>query len=287
MSVVKTAVRDPRPSPIAGTWYAGSPNQLRDSVASYIREAQVEVVPGRVIGLVAPHAGHIYSGPVAGYAYRQVEGNTYDVVALIGPDHRGLGFAPFFTTAHDGYWTPLGEVPVATDLLEELDRRVGVRRVWQDQEHSLEIQLPFLQVALDGEFRLLPVMMRDQSEAACRELGAALADLLQGRRALLIASSDLSHYYDANTARRLDTAVTDRIAAFDPVGLLEVLETGKGQACGGGPMATVMFAAQALGANEARLLHYATSGDVTGDYYAVVGYAAAVFYTTQHATRNT
>jgi AmmeMemoRadiSam system protein B len=105
-----------------------------------------------------------------------------------------------------------------------------------------------------------------------------LADLVRDRNALLVASTDLSHFYDAETAARLDGAVTDRIAAFDPEGLLDVLETGRGRACGGAPTAAVMLAARALNADRAKLLKYATSGDVTGDYRSVVGYAAAVLY---------
>jgi AmmeMemoRadiSam system protein B len=136
-----------------------------------------------------------------------------------------------------------------------------------------------LQVALAGEFQLLPLMLGDQSPQICHALGEALADLLRGQNALLVASTDLSHFNPAETAARLDGAVTDRIAAFDPEGLLDVLATGKGHACGGGPTAAVMLAARALGADRARLLKYATSGDVTGDYHSVVGYAAAALYT--------
>jgi AmmeMemoRadiSam system protein B len=267
-----------RPSPIAGQWYPGSPDRLRERVQAFLDAAEVEGVDGRLVALVAPHAGHTYSGGVAAHAYRLVQGAHYDIVVIVAPNHRIADYAPLLTTDHAAYWTPLGEVPLAGELVDALDARLGLSRVKRDEEHSLEIQLPFLQVALVDEFQLLPVMLNDQSAEICYALGEALADLVRDRNALLVASTDLSHFYDAETAARLDGAVTDRIAAFDPEGLLDVLETGRGRACGGAPTAAVMLAARALNADRAKLLKYATSGDVTGDYRSVVGYAAAVLY---------
>jgi AmmeMemoRadiSam system protein B len=267
-----------RPSPIAGTWYHSAPGRLREQMQGFLDAAEVDPLDGRVVALVSPHAGHIYSGSVAAHAYRLVEGKHYDVVAIVAPNHRVPNYAPYLVTGHSAYWTPLGEVPLAEGLVAELDERLGFSRVQRDEEHSIEIQLPFLQVALDGGFQLLPIMLNDRSAEACSALGEGLADVLRHRNGLLVASTDLSHFYSAETATRLDGAVTDRIAAFDPEGLLEVLAAGKGEACGGGPTLAVMLAARALGANRAKLLKYATSGDVTGDYYRVVGYAAAALY---------
>jgi AmmeMemoRadiSam system protein B len=270
---------DVRPSPIAGQWYSSAPDRLREQVQSLLDAAEVEPLDGHLVALVAPHAGHRYSGGVAAHAYRLVQDAGYDVVAIVAPNHRITDYSPYLTTSHAAYWTPLGEVPLALELVAALDARLGLRRVQRDAEHSLEIQLPFLQVALPDGFQLLPVMLNEQSRETCYALGEALADLLAGRNALLVASTDLSHFYDAETAARLDGTVTEQIAAFDPAGLLDVLDSGKGQACGGGPTAAVMLAARAVGANRARMLRYATSGDVTGDYHSVVGYAAAALYT--------
>ena len=267
-----------RPSPIAGQWYPGTPGLLRERVQAYLDAAKVESLDGRLVALVAPHAAHRYSGSVAAYAFQLVKGAHYDVVAIVAPNHRIANTAPYLTTSHEAYWTPLGEVPLDEELVAALDARLGLTRVSRDEEHSLEIQLPFLQVALAEGFRLLPVMLNDQSEKTCYALGEALAELLRDRNALLVASTDLSHFYDAEAAAHLDGAVTDRLAAFDPEGLLHVLTTGTGRACGGGPTVAVMLAARSLGANRAKLLNYATSGDVTGDYHSVVGYAAAVLY---------
>ena len=275
-----TGASDVRPSPIAGHWYPGAPDMLRDRVRSFVDRAEVEPIGGRIVALVSPHAGHTYSGGVAAHAYRLVQDLHYDVVAIIAPNHRIPNYAPYLTTGHSAYWTPLGEVPLADELIAQLDTRLGLSPVQRDEEHSIEIQLPFLQVALGNTFQLLPVMLNDPSRDACYALGEALADLLRDQDALLVASTDLSHFCDAATAARLDGAVTAHIAAFDPEGLLDVLETGKGHACGGGPTVAVMLAARALGANRARLLKYATSGDVTGDFDRVVGYAAAALYVT-------
>ncbi len=271
-----------RPSPIAGQWYPGAPDQLRKRVQAFFDSAEVETLDGRPVGLISPHAGHTYSGSVAAHAFGLVRGRHYDIVAIVAPNHRIADYSPYLIAAYAAYWTPLGEVPVDTALVSELEARLGVSRVVNDEEHSLEIQLPFLQVALADQFQLLPVMLNDRSRQACHALAQALTDLLRDRNALLVASTDLSHFYDAETAARLDGAVTNRIAAFDAEGLLNVLETGKGHACGGAPTVAVMLAARALGADRARLLKYATSGDVTGDYHRVVGYAAAVLYAAEH-----
>ncbi len=272
------AAPDARPSPIAGQWYPGDPKALRERVQAFLDAASPGPIDGRLVGLVSPHAGYTYSGGVAAHAYRLVQDARYDVVAIVAPNHSIRNHAPYLMTGHAAYQTPLGKAPLASELVAALDARLGLNRVRRDGEHSLEIQLPFLQVALAGEFQLLPVMLNDQSPQACYKLGEALADLLRDQNALLVASTDLSHFENAKTAARLDGAVTDRIAALDPDGLLDVLATGKGKACGGGPTAAVMLAARALGADRASLLKYATSGDVTGDHHKVVGYAAAALY---------
>lgn len=276
--VAQVRLQGVRPALYAGTWYPGTPEALRRAVDGYLDQAQVEPLPGDLVALAAPHAGYIYSGPVAGYAYRALReaGRPFDTVVLIGPSHRyyldGYGI-----TAVEAYETPLGQVPLDADLVltlgQELDMVMFLSR---DEEHSLEIQLPFLQRAL-GPFRLVPIMMGDQSWEACQELGRALGRVLKGRSALLVASTDLSHYHDYGRAVALDRLVLERVEAFDPQGLVQLLQRGKAEACGGGPLAATMLAAKALGADAARVLHYANSGDITGDRSHVVGYMAAAF----------
>jgi len=159
-----------------------------------------------------------------------------------------------------------------------LSEEVGVSlaRIPRDPEHSLEIELPFLQRALPQEFKLLPVMVREQNATLARQLGTALAKTLQGRNTLLVASTDLSHFYPQEVANALDQEMLRHVEAFDPDGLMQAEEEGKGFACGRGAVAAVLWAAKGLGANQVTLLHHATSGDVTGDYSQVVGYGAAV-----------
>jgi len=270
-----------RPSAIAGQWYPGDAARLARSVDRYMDEAILPELSGRVVAVVAPHAGHLYSGPVAGYAFAALRGLTPDVVVVVSPMHHPY-YEPLLTTAHQAYATPLGEIPVQQDALDELQTclqaQLGIQAtpVANDMEHSLEIELPFLQRALPQPFKLLPVMVRDQRPDVVRTLGLALAEVLRGRRALLVASTDLSHFYPQAAADLLDQVVLDRVAAFDPAGVLQAEEEGKGFACGRGALAAVLWAAQALGADRAVVLHHATSGDITGDFHEVVGYGAAV-----------
>ncbi len=270
-------VTDIRPSPIAGLWYPGSAPDLRALVDEYLRSADVEPPRGQVIGVMAPHAGYRYSGPVAAYAFKLLEGMDADVVAVVSPMHHPY-LSPVLTTGHQAYRTPLGVVPVNRDLLSALAKRVKMEPVRMDQEHSLEIELPFLQRVLAGDFTLIPIMLRDQSPETARELGHALAEVLRGQRAVLVASTDLSHYYNQATANVLDKAFLEGVAAFDPDGLFEIERRGRGFACGLGAVAAVMWASKELGADRAEVVRYATSGDVTGDYSQVVGYGAAAFY---------
>jgi MEMO1 family protein len=272
---------DVRPSPISGRWYPGNPESLASTVDHYIQDAQLPEIEGDVVAILAPHAGHLFSGPVAGYSFAALHGIHADIVAVISPMHHPYPDA-LLTTAHDAYQTPLGTIQVDAEALLTLDKELkaqlgfGLTAIRRDPEHSLEIELPFLQRALDGKFNLLPVMVRDQSLQTTRSLGHALAKTLAGRQAVLVASSDLSHFYTQVNAKALDTEMLKQVVAFDPQAVLHVEEQGKAFACGKGAIAAVLWAAKEMGANHVQLLHYATSGDVTGDYNQVVGYGAAV-----------
>lgn len=257
-------------------WYPASSQALRREVTGYLEGAPVLDLPGKVIGLVAPHAGYFFSGHVAGASYRQVQGGDYETVVLIGPDHRGLTFGGLAIADHDAWHTPLGDVPIDRELISALEQRLSVRHLRLDSEHSLEVQLPFLQIAL-RDFKLLPIMMGDTSPAACRELGHAIAEVARDHKALLVASTDLSHYYPYAQAKRLDEHTLGYMLNLDAEGLAEALLRGEAHACGGGPVAAVMFATRDLGATRAHLVKYANSGDVWQDRSQVVGYAAVIF----------
>ena len=268
---------DNRPSPIAGRWYPADPDRLAQSVDAYIAQAHVTPVDGKIIGVLAPHAGHRYSGPVAGHAFKLLKGLHYDTVVIVGPSHYPYP-APIITTGHQAYITPLGTIPVNQTILAALSRHVPLSQVRGDSEHALEIELPFLQRTLEGAFELVPLALTDQSADMAQALGETLAQITRGTSTLLVASSDLSHFYPQEAANRFDRAILDAVARYDPIGVIEAEVRQEGFACGRGAIATVMIAARALGANAARVVAYATSGDVTHDYRQVVGYGAAVFY---------
>jgi AmmeMemoRadiSam system protein B len=271
-----------RPSPIAGTWYSGHPDQLRQEVQEYIDQADLPELSGEVVAVMAPHAGYLYSGPTAGYAFRCVLGQSYDLAAVISPYHQFQRY-PYLTSAHDAYQTPLGDIPIDIEVLRNLSDYLGeytgmpLMSLSKDPEHSLEIELPFLQVALEGDFKLLPVMLSGVDLAASQALGAGLAEILKGRNALLVASTDLSHFHAEEEAKRLDEEMLKQVAALSPEGMVEAMRTGKGEACGIMAVIAVMEAAQALGATTAHILHHSTSGKSSGDYGRVVGYGAAAF----------
>jgi len=281
-----TTISDLRPSPLAGTWYDANPQRLIRLVDEYIDQAELPDLEGEVIGVIAPHAGHRYSGPVAGYAFAAVRGLTPELVAVISPMHQAYP-QPLITTAHAAYATPLGNTPVDQPALKDLSGRLqtrlgyGLSPIAYDQEHSLEIELPFLQRALGNSFSLLPVMVRQVDPRTSRALGAALAETLAGRKALLVASTDLSHFYTQPEANVLDGEMLKQIESFSPDALFETEAQGKGFACGLGALAAVLWAAKELGADKVRILNHATSGDITGDYSSVVGYGAAVLLKTK------
>ncbi len=278
---------DLRPSPIAGQWYEGNPQKLARTVDEYLNAAQLPALEGEVVAVIAPHAGHIYSGAVAGYAFAALRvassrlNTSPKLVAVLSPMHQPY-YEPLITTAHDAYATPLGNIPVDHDAVRELDALLksemgfGLSPVTRDKEHSLEIELPFLQRVFPYEWKLLPVMVRAQDPRVSQGLGNALAKVLRGKETALIASTDLSHFYDQHTANRLDAEMLRRFESLNPDSLFEAEQTGKGFACGHAAVAAVLWAARELGGNKVQILHHATSGDVTGDTSSVVGYGAAV-----------
>ena len=268
---------DLRPSPIAGTWYEEIPDTLAARVDEYLAAAKLPELKGKIIGVIAPHAGHKYSGPVAAHAFATLRGLSPTLVVILAPFH---SFAPYplITTSHQAYATPLGNIEVDKHVMEELQKNldIPIAPIPNDKEHSLEIELPFLQRALKNEFKLLPIMIRAQEESVTKKLGAALARTLKKKNAVIVASTDLSHFYDQQTAHIFDHEMLQRFESFNPHSIFEAEQTGKGYACGHAAVAAALWASQKLGADKVQILNYATSGDVTKDYSSVVGYGAAV-----------
>ncbi len=275
-------IENVRPSPIAGTWYPGDPKKLASSIDGYLAAADIPPIRGQIKAIIVPHAGHRYSGSVAAYAYNAVREMPVNTVAVISPMHQ-LYPGRLLTTAHDGYMTPLGPVPVHQELVRQLDASLvtslgeGLTRVARDQEHSLEIQLPFLQRVFPDGFNLIPIMLRDQLPDTTRALAGALTEVLP-EGSLLVASSDLSHFYSDSDARELDAAILEAIHNFSPEALYHVEAEARGFACGIGAIAAVLWAARDFGADRVDILNQANSGDVTGDRSSVVGYASGVVY---------
>ncbi len=270
-----------RPS-IGGQWYPNTNELLIQNLEMYLSNVDVKIPSGKLYGIIVPHAGHIYSGQVAAHAFKCIEGMDFDTVIVVSPSHF-LDDGNILTTSHDAYLTAMGEIEIDKALLNEIDNRIkedfGEKLVYvnKDPEHSIEVQLPFLQYILKS-FRLVPIMIFHQSYEIASALGHTLAKGIAGRNVLLIASSDLSHFYPDKIAKKFDYEMLRRIQAFDPEGVIEAEILKKGFACGRGAISTVLYASRELGANHVKILDYSNSGQVSGDYDSVVGYGAAVIY---------
>lgn len=270
-------VVDLRPSPIAGTWYPGNAKNLAASVDGYFSQVHLPEWSGHVLGVIAPHAGHRYSGAIAAHAFATLRGLSPDLVIILSPFHQ-YDPRPLLTSKHQAYVTPLGHIEIDTEALAELQSHLPTRitPISNDPEHAIEIELPFLQRIFQHEFKLLPIMIREQEVDTARKLGNALAKVIQNKNALLVASTDLSHFYDQKTAQMLDQEMLKRFESLRPESIFEAEYSSKGFACGHAAVAAVEWAALELGANKVQVLKHATSGDVTGDHSSVVGYGAAV-----------
>jgi AmmeMemoRadiSam system protein B len=280
---------DVRASAVAGRWYPGSRDALVREVDAQLSAVSQDVTLGCPRAIIAPHAGLMYSGPVAAWAYALARDCRYAAVVLVGPSHfvgfEGVSIWP------RGWWeTPLGRVAVADDLAASIAAetdQIVEHQPAHGREHSLEMQLPFV-ARLLPDVPIVPLVMGYQTRETAMALGDALGRALAPRDAphdrtnagpiLLVASSDLSHYEDAATASRLDGVVLRHVEALDATGLMDALEREPRHACGGGPMVSVLHAAARLGATQARVLRYADSGDVSGDKSSVVGYMAAAIW---------
>jgi len=270
-----------RRSSVAGRWYPGDPSRLASEVDTYLAQAVVEATPSPIRAIVAPHAGLMYSGPVAAYAYNAARRSRPKSIVLVGPSHfvsfDGVSIWP------TGAWeTPFGSVAVDEELaraIAEAWDAIVVLEAAHGREHSLEMQLPFLAHLMPG-VPIVPMVMGHQTRKTAFALSHAIVDAVRatGEDILLVASGDLSHYEDAQIAAQLDGVVIERVAALDAGGLMQALEAEPRHACGGGPMVTVLDAAARLGASAASVLRYADSGDVSGDKSSVVGYMAAAIW---------
>lgn len=292
-----------RPAGVAGSFYPAEPAALTAMMDTMLAQVPAQTIDGQIVAAVAPHAGYPYSGPVAAYTYAALKGRGFKRVVVIAPSHyEAFGFTSVYDG--DGYATPLGVVPVDRAFVQKLvkmDSTIqlserGHKATAQGAEHALEVQLPWLQRVL-GNFTLVPIIMGDQSYENSRALGVALAKLIhdeekaRGKNApaehegetLILASSDLSHYHTYDEAERIDHKTLGALQVWDYLNMSRNFETRVWEACGGAPIVAAMIAAERLGANDARVLKYANSGDTAGDHSRVVGYSADIFVKVPHA----
>lgn len=271
-------IDDVRPSSIAGTWYPDDHEQLAAALDQMLAEAHPAPVAGRIRGLIVPHAGYRYSGSVAARGFSLILGSSYERVVVLSPMHHAYD-VPLLTSAHAAYKTPLGTIPVDKATLSLLGKRLPLTAVRNDPEHSLEIELPFLQRVIKGTFMLIPLMLRDQSYEMAERIGKALAETIPNPQSvLLVASSDLSHFYPQITAQQFDHRLLSLIEANDPQGIIRADDDGKAFACGKAAIAAVLIAAKAMGVCRVQLTGYGTSADASGDTKRVVGYGSAVIF---------
>ena len=272
----------------AGSFYAGSTEALKRQVESCFTHRfgpgtipkVAEEGPRRILGLVCPHAGYVYSGPVAAHSYHHLASDgRADVFVILGPNHYGVGSG--LATMDGGVWrTPLGDVEVDTDLAKEIVRVSGLidpDESAHQYEHSIEVQIPFLQYLYGSSFRIVPICFRMQDLESSREVGNTLAEVLRERNAVVVASTDMTHYEPQRRAEEKDKKAIDAVLKMDERLLYENLQSYNISACGYGPVIALVVAAKKLDARNVELLSYKTSGDITGDKSSVVGYASISF----------
>jgi AmmeMemoRadiSam system protein B/AmmeMemoRadiSam system protein A len=277
---------------VAGSFYPGDSTKLSQTVGKLLNEAKPPAIEGRLIGLVSPHAGYVYSGHVAAPAYNLLKDKSIERVIVISPSHI-VAFDGASVYNGTGYQTPLGTIPVDQNFCKQLaDQHPSIALSDQGHEtkrqgrmeHALEVQLPFLQNVLEN-FSIVPIVMGDQAYETCRILGTALADLIENEKTIIVASSDLSHFHPYDEAVQRDQKVVMAVSEWDHINLSRNLNRRIWEACGGGPIVTTMIASERLGANQVEILKYANSGDVPiGKKESVVGYMSAVFFKTSSSS---
>lgn len=263
----------------AGVFYPADPDQLRDEVIDHMESSGEEAPGGDVLGIVAPHAGYVYSGPVAGHAYQAIRGRRYERVIVLSPSHRvalrGVSIWP-----RGSFTTPLGRVPVDEEGAERLLARakgfIHDLPAAHVQEHAVEVQIPFLQVALPP-FKLIPLVLGTHDLATARNLARILFETFGTKDTLYVASSDLSHYHEYDNAVLIDRLLLRELEGQENESLARALERGETEACGAGPILTVATLSKDHCAGRCTLLDYANSGDTAGSREQVVGYASFLF----------
>jgi AmmeMemoRadiSam system protein B len=263
---------------VAGYFYPADKEKLQRDISLMLETSKPKNVYNKIFGIVSPHAGYVYSGNTAASAYNLIKGKNYKTVIVISPSHSEY-FPGISIYDGDAYETPLGIVELNQQMIDKLvDNTKIIFRGQQGhrKEHALEVQIPFLQSVLK-DFKIVPIVMGDQGKMFVDELAEKISKVVDDET-LVVASSDMSHFYSSEEADRLDSVVERRINDFDFEGLLKDLEARKCEACGGGPIGVMMKAASKKNINKAVVINRSDSGDIIGDNSEVVGYLSAVVY---------
>lgn len=268
-------IREPA---VAGMFYPSSSSKLKEEIQMMLNISKPKEKIDNIIGIVSPHAGYIYSGKTAAYAYNAVRNKNYETVIIISPSHREY-FAGISIYNGDAYRTPLGDVPIDKNISAQLIS--GSKIIFEGiqghrSEHAVEVQIPFLQIVLE-KFKIIPIVMGDQNRVFVYELADKLSKVVDDKT-LIVASSDLSHYYSKRTANELDSIVEKHIQNFDYEGLQKDLENNRCEACGGGAIVALMKTADLIQKRKSKVLARSDSGDITGEQSEVVGYLSAAIY---------
>lgn len=268
-----------RESIASGSFYPADPDALESQIKSFMDNAE-PLGLSNIKAIVSPHAGYVYSGQIAAYSFKQVDGIKYDSIIIIAPSH--AEYFDYVSIYHgDAYETPIGPVKIDKDranALADSSPLIQKSAYGHRGEHSLEVQLPFLQAVFGKDISMVPVVIGNQSRRNIEELGRMAGELFSSDNILIVASTDLSHFHPYEAASGLDARVSGLIGSFDTDGLMKEFIIGKAEMCGGGPVLSAMIASKAMGADSSKIIKYANSGDVSGDRSSVVGYLSAAFY---------
>lgn len=267
---------------VAGMFYPKEKNQLIQSILDSISDRYgvgKTTYQEKIYGAICPHAGYMYSGPVATHSFSAVANQNFELAVIVGPNHWGVGCQ--VATMQDAVWeTPFGEVQVDSDSAKKINqicKLVEIDFFSHTKEHSIEVQIPMLQQFYKKPFKILPILLNNQEYEYTVQVGSAIAEIAKTKNTIIIGSSDFTHYEENQFAHSQDKALIQPILEMDVEKFYQVLYQRRVTACGYGAIASTMVACKKLGAKQGRLLQYATSGDVTGEKSSVVGYASIVF----------
>lgn len=270
---------------VAGMFYPGEKEKLKKTIHECfshpfgIGPITTPTKKKKVYGVICPHAGYVYSGPIASHSMHAISGEEKELIIIVGPNHWGIGST--IASMKDCIWqTPLGDVEVYTKAAEELsefEKVIDLDFYSHTREHSLEVQIPMLQEVFKNKFKILPIIMINQDQNIATKVGEAVAKIMKKYNSMVIGSSDFTHYEKNDFAHKQDMALIEPILDLDIDRFYKVLHERQVTACGYGAIASTMIACKQLGASKGELLKYATSGDVSGDTTSVVGYGSIVF----------